>query len=58
MTVNAPNYLAAILRLWQSGAIARGDVVNVDIQHDHWCAYFRDGVCDCRPFVSVRPEAA
>ena len=57
-TVSLPTYLPALMKLWRDGMIPRGQVVNVDVQHDRSCAYFRDGVCDCQPVVTVQREAA
>lgn len=56
MTV--PLYCPALLRLWRDGLIPHGDVVDVDADHTGAGASFRVGVCDCRPFISVRQEAA
>ena len=52
-----PNYLATILKLWETGVISRGQVVHVDIAHDSWCGMLNgDGICNCRPLVTVRPR--
>lgn len=51
-------YLPAILKLWRDGLIAPGKVTHVDIGHDVGCAFFTVGVCDCKPLVTVRRDAA
>jgi hypothetical protein len=53
-----PAYLPAILKLWRDGLIPSGSVVHLDIGHEAGCRYFRDGICTCRPFASVRQVAA
>ena len=57
--MKVPAYLDTILRLWQSGVIPRGQVVNVDVQHDSDCALMHGLLaCSCEPLVTVRRDAA
>jgi hypothetical protein len=57
--MNPPPYLESILRLWKSGVIPRGQVIHVDVVHDSWCGMLNgDGICNCRPLVTVRPREA
>ena len=56
--MNAPAYLPALLKLWRDGLIPNGRVIHVDVQHTESCMFLHVGVCDCRPFVAIRKEAA
>ena len=56
--MRTPAYVPAILRLWQSGAIPRGALVQLDVEHDAACSLLASGVCDCAPLVSVPAMSA
>ena len=52
--VKLPAYIAEIARMLRDGVIPRGQVVHVDVAHDAGCGMLTgDGVCSCRPLVTV-----
>jgi hypothetical protein len=57
--MTTPSYLHTIARLFEAGAIPRGHVVHVDVQHDRECALLNGlTTCNCEPLVMVRRNAA
>jgi hypothetical protein len=47
------SYLPAILQLLAVTPPRPGSVTIVDVRHDADCAFFRVGVCECSPDLSV-----
>jgi hypothetical protein len=46
-------YLHRLVAAQRHGAFQRGKLVHAVIQHDHWCAIYRGGVCSCTPDISL-----
>ena len=47
-----PNYLRALLAGgWE---VSPGEMVDVEIRHDDWCAHWRGAPCDCEPELTMR----
>jgi hypothetical protein len=54
-----PAYVEAIMRLFRSGVIQRGQVASVVVEHDRDCALMNGLLtCSCKPLVTVRRDAA
>ncbi len=49
-----PNYRSVMRQLMRDGAINAGQILNVDIAHDDWCAIYHSKPCDCDPDIINR----
>lgn len=51
MDSNQPNYVKKMQELFDAGVIKRGDVLNVLVAHDDWCAIYDGKPCNCEPDI-------
>jgi hypothetical protein len=40
-----PRYMDALMKL--AGNPKQGQIIEVNIQHDDWCAHWKGGACNC-----------
>ena len=45
------NYMKVIAEAFRDGMFKTGEVAEITIQHDDWCAIFKGGKCNCDPDI-------
>jgi hypothetical protein len=52
------NYIQHVPTVPADAPFERGKVYHLVINHDEWCSYYDNGVCNCSPAISrhIEPE--
>jgi len=52
------NFLKKLAIMADQGKIPKTSVLDVDVEHDDWCAFLKDcrKECNCDPNVSIRKK--
>ena len=51
----AGNYVTKVMKMVEAGIVKRGEVTNIQVLHDKWCAVYVGKDCNCDPDIEIRP---